>query len=184
MNAYLGAIFSFGFNFAPAGPGSQWAFCNGAKLNIADYTDLYSLLGTTYGGDGISTFCLPDLQGAMPIGTGQGQNMQNYTLAQAGGSMLTPILSENLVPHDHVPTVTIPVGVTSDSDNGTGNYFGVANANAGLAYETTSDTIMAANTMQTSFAGYSNPPLETVNPYMVLNFCICVKGSYPPRPNG
>lgn len=184
MDAYLGAIFAFGFNFAPSGPGSQWALCNGAKLTISDNTILYSLIGTTYGGDGISTFCLPDLRGAVPIGAGQGQNMQNYTPGQTGGSMSTSILSKNLVPHDHVPTVSIPVGVTSDSDNGTGMYFGVANSNAGLAYETTWDTIMATNTMSTSIAANSNPPLDTVNPYMVVNFCICVKGSYPPRPNG
>ncbi len=183
MEAYLGSIFAFGFNFAPSGPGAGWALCDGRTLPISGYTTLYSLIGTTFGGDGVSTFGIPDLRGAVAVGTGQGKGLQPYALGQEGGSTSTAITVANMPSHTHTPTVRIPVGSTSDSDDGTGMYFGLADSAAGLAYETTCDTQMAPGLSATTAAGASNPPLNTVNPYLVVNYCICVNGIYPPKPN-
>jgi microcystin-dependent protein len=80
MNPFIGTILMVGFNFAPVG----WALCEGQLLQISQYTPLFSLLGTTYGGDGIHTFALPDLRGRMPIGMGQGTGLPMYNLGQSG----------------------------------------------------------------------------------------------------
>lgn len=82
MEPFLGSLLLVAFNFAPTG----WAFCNGQLLQISQYTALFSLLGTTYGGDGVTTFALPDLRGGVPISFGQGTGLQNYNLGQTGGA--------------------------------------------------------------------------------------------------
>jgi microcystin-dependent protein len=81
MNPFIGTILMVGFNFAPVG----WALCEGQLLQISQYTALFSLLGTTYGGDGIRTFALPDLRGRMPICMGQGAGLPVYVIGESGG---------------------------------------------------------------------------------------------------
>jgi len=82
MNSFVGSIFSFGFNFPPYG----WAQCNGQLMPISQNQALFSLIGTTYGGDGVTSFALPNLQGRTPIGTGTGPGLPTYVLGEFGGS--------------------------------------------------------------------------------------------------
>src|SRR5438105_10342167 len=94
---FLGQIMLFGGNFAPRG----WAFCNGQIMSIAQNTALFSLLGTTYGGDGITTFALPDLRGRAPVGQGQGPGLSNITLGEASGTESITLTIANMPGHNH-----------------------------------------------------------------------------------
>src|SRR5512145_236700 len=94
---FLGEIKMVGFNYAPYG----WAFCNGQILSIAQNTALFSLLGTTYGGDGQTTFALPDLRGRTPIGAGQGPGLPSYMLGEVVGSPTTTLLNSQMPAHNH-----------------------------------------------------------------------------------
>jgi microcystin-dependent protein len=97
MDNYLGEIRLFAGTFAPL----YWHFCDGTLLSIAEYDALYTLLGTTYGGDGISTFALPDLRGRVPIGQGRGVGLTNRTLGEAAGTEEITLLSSQIPPHSH-----------------------------------------------------------------------------------
>src|ERR1700679_467918 len=97
MNNYIGQILLVAFNFAPQG----WALCNGQTLSIAQNTALFSLIGTTYGGDGVSNFMLPNLQSRVPVHQGQGQGLSPYVMGQVGGVEQTPLLVANLPSHTH-----------------------------------------------------------------------------------
>jgi len=105
---YLGQISMFGGNFAPSG----WALCNGQTLNISQYTALYALLGTTYGGDGVSTFLLPNLQSRLPIHQGQGGGLSNYVLGQAAGVANVTIDNSTMPTHAHSLNATTAVATT------------------------------------------------------------------------
>jgi microcystin-dependent protein len=187
MEAYLGSIFAFGFNYPPVG----WALCNGQTLSISGNEPLFTLLGNTYGGDGVSNFALPDLQGRVPIGTGQGAGLQNYVLGQSGGATGTVLTTANIPPHTHtIGAVTIPVGGNADQTDPTGMYFGIETS--GSVYETTTNAIMAVSSSASSPAldpvngtmlNMPNTPLtEVMAPYLVVNYCICVSGLFPPHP--
>ena len=105
MDNFLGSLLLVPYNFAPAG----WAFCNGQLLPIAQYTALFSLLGTTYGGDGKTTFALPDLRGRVPVSSGQGVGLQNYNIGQTGGAESETLGVNQLPSHNHsVNTVAGP----------------------------------------------------------------------------
>ncbi len=91
MEPFLGSLLLVPYNFAPQG----WALCNGQLLPISQNTALFSLLGTTYGGDGVSTFALPDLRGRVPISAGQGPGLQNYSLGQSGGAESATLTSNS-----------------------------------------------------------------------------------------
>src|ERR1700722_19289318 len=98
MNPFIGQILMFGFNFAPIG----WALCNGQMLSIAQNTALFSLLGTYYGGDGVSTFALPNLQGRVPIHQGSGIGLSPYTIGQSAGSENITLLANQMPTHNHL----------------------------------------------------------------------------------
>src|SRR5436853_2894344 len=99
---YLGEIRLFPYNFAPRG----WALCNGQILSIAQNTALFSLLGTTYGGNGQTTFALPDLRGRVPISSGQGPGLTNYTLGEVGGNETVSLNVNQNAAHSHLASVT------------------------------------------------------------------------------
>ncbi len=176
MEAYLGSVFAFGFNYPPVG----WALCNGQLLSVADNQPLFTLLGTTYGGDGVNTFGLPDLQGRMPIGTGQGLGLQNYILGQKAGVMGVTLTTANIPPHTHQATTVVSVGGAATANVPTGGYFATSSVNV---YETTSNVVMATNTANTSFSGGGGQPIEIQAPYMTVNYCICTQGLYPTPSN-
>lgn len=175
---YLANVTIFAGNFAPL----YWAFCNGALLSIAENTALFSLLGTTYGGDGQTTFALPDLRGRFAIHAGSGPGLPPYDLGQVGGSESTTLLTPNLPAHNHIVTsVTGTPGAFLDAGTANapgGNVPGLVTAR----YSTISDTAMAptiTNTV-TPVVG-SNQPISNLSPYIAMNYIICVEGIYPSR---
>lgn len=172
-----------GFNFAPAG----WAFCQGQLLSIASNTALFALLGTTYGGNGVSTFALPNLSGRVPINFGQGLGLPNYALGQIGGQTSVNILPNNLPGHTHLVTPQVS-GTSGTSSNPLGNYpaIDVTTTNSRdvsattMSYAAQSAATQAGGSFQTGPAG-GNIPLNIEPPYLVLNFIIALNGIFPSR---
>jgi microcystin-dependent protein len=109
-NPFIGEIRMFGGNFAPR----QWALCDGQLLSIAQYQALFSLLGTTYGGNGVSTFALPNLQGRLALGYGQGPGLSNYALGQTGGSETVTLTTSTMPGHNHSLLATTNAGDQTD----------------------------------------------------------------------
>ncbi len=180
MDSYLGAVFCFGFNFPPYG----WAQCNGQVFPISGNEALFSLIGTTYGGDGVTTFALPNIQGRVPIGTGQGPGLANYVLGQIGGVESVTLAVNNLPAHTHPGTATIPVSsAAGDSNDPSGRYFARSSSAVGNTYSGTSGVVMAGPLTGTSgTAGTGSPvPISLMNPYQTLNYCISIYGIFPSR---
>src|SRR5437868_2724707 len=110
---YLGNVILFGGNFAPVG----WAFCDGSLISISQNDALYSLLGTTYGGDGVNTFGLPDLRGRIPVHQGQGSGLSNYVMGQQGGTEAVSLTSAMLPLHSHPVLSNSAAATTTDPTN-------------------------------------------------------------------
>ena len=157
---FVAEIRIFPFNFAPKG----WAFCDGQLLPISQNTALFSLLGTMYGGNGQTTFQLPDLRGRVPIHEGSG-----HTLAEKGGSEAVTINSQSLPTHNHT------VKVFNDNANATpaGNFFAAAN---NTYQPKPQNTTLAANSV-TNTGG--SQPHTNQQPFTVLSFCIALQGIFP-----
>lgn len=172
MDPFIGQIQSFGFGFAPRG----WAKCDGQLVPISQNTALFSLLGTTYGGDGKTTFALPDLRGREPIGVGQGAGLAPFNLGQKGGQE-THTLTENEMPaHQHTFTLNCN-STTSDSNNPQNNVPGLA---AGNVYAAAASPGVNMSAM-TSAATGGGQPFSIQDPYLVTNYCIALVGVFPPR---
>jgi microcystin-dependent protein len=169
---FVAEIRIFGFNFAPKG----WAFCDGQLLPISQNTALFSLLGTTYGGDGKSTFALPDLQGRAPMQPGQGPALSNYDLGQTGGVENVTLLASEIPAHSHsaqADTVTADQNIPSSTQV-------LSRSLGGRAYGPASNlTAMAAESLAVAGASVAH---NNMQPYLTLNFCIAMQGVYPPRP--
>ncbi len=166
----IGQVCLFGFNFAPSG----WAQCNGQLLPISQYTALFSVLGTMYGGDGITTFALPNLQALIPIGAGSGPGLTTRTTGSTGGSEYVALTNANIPSHTHA--------MAAASGNGTangpqGNFF-ATNAEGIGQFNASSDTSLSASTL--SAAG-GELPHYNMPPYLVLNYCIALNGVFPTR---
>ncbi len=172
MEGYLAEIRMFAGNFAPRG----WAFCQGQILSIAQNTALFSLLGTTYGGDGRTTFALPDLRSRTAVGTGQGPGLSSYTLGQAGGVESVTLIPGNLPAHSHTIGANTGPGT---SGSPAGNVMATAqdpNRNGLSLYAAAPNASMAA----TGVTG-SSSPLSILQPYLAMNHIICMEGIYPSR---
>jgi microcystin-dependent protein len=169
---FLGEIRIFATNFAPIG----WILCNGQILPISQYTALFSLLGTTYGGDGRSNFGLPNLQGLAPLHPGQGPGLSLYDLGETGGAANVTLLSTQVPPHTH--TYTAGAGGKGEVAAVTGNVNSDAVALTNI-YGTTSDgTQMSPGMLQPAGSG---TPHNNMQPYLTLNFCIAMTGIFPSR---
>lgn len=171
---FIAAIVLFGGNFAPR----SWAFCQGQILSIAQNTALFSLLGTTYGGNGTTTFALPDLRGRVPVGQGQGPGLSQYVLGQQGGSTSVTLLPTQLPAHIHPMA---PGGNNTDSNPNAvkspqNAVFGYSD-NAPLYASTSNTTMVASNS---GLAG-SNQPHENMQPYLGLYYIIALQGVFPSR---
>jgi len=181
MDSFVGSIWSFGFNFAPTG----WAQCNGQLLAINNYQALYALIGTTYGGDGQTTFGVPNMQGRTPIGTGTGPGLPAYIIAQHGGSETVTLTAANLPVHNH-PVLTppnVPVSnVNSDQADPTGHYFGFVSVGTDSPYAPTpgNNITVGLNATPSGTTG-SGLPMNILNPYLVVNYCISLFGIFPQR---
>jgi len=174
-NPFVAEIRIFGFNFAPSG----WALCDGQLLPLSQNTALFSLLGTTYGGDGKSTFALPNLQGSVPLQQGQGPGLSLYDLGETGGQTSVTLLFSELPAHTHaLQCFTTAVG---DKTSPVGAIPAVPPAQRGQNfYADAQGTKPAMNTNLLAPAG-GNLPHNNLPPYLTLNFCIALQGVYPPR---
>ena len=161
------------FNFAPRG----WAFCNGQLLSIAQNTALFSLLGTTYGGNGQTTFGLPDLRSRMPLHPGQGPGLSDYVLGEMGGSETVTLLATEIPNHTHVVRATSAGGTSADP---AAKVWAAPGATRGLkSYNPAPGTggAMAA----TAISAVGGQPHNNLQPYLTVNFVIALQGVYPAR---
>ena len=171
---FVSEIRVFPFNFAPVG----WAKCDGQLLPISQNTALFSLLGTTYGGNGKSTFALPDLQGRFPIQHGQGPGLSDYFAGQTGGSATVTLLESEIPSHSHQARAVDGEGTETSAE---GNAW--ATPRYGRATE---DTYSASATVPMSpsalAAAGGGQPHNNMPPYLTLTFCIAMQGIFPARP--
>jgi microcystin-dependent protein len=171
MDPYIGEIRIFAGNFAPRG----WALCNGQILSIAQNTALFSLLGTTYGGNGQTTFALPNLQGRAPMHPGQGPGLTPRVLGESSGINTVTLLTNEMPAHTHALTAS---SSPASARNPTGNP--LARSRNGNAYQTTIQNLVPLAAQAVSLAG-SGQPHNNMQPYLALNFIIALQGIYPPR---
>ncbi len=168
---FLGEIKIFAGNFAPRG----YALCQGQLLAISQNSALFSLLGTTYGGDGITTFALPDLRGRIPIGQGQGPGLSDRTIGEQGGTPTVTVAAAAMPFHTHGVACSTAAGTATAP----GGNFWAANANTGLPqFATTSNSSM--NPAAVSIAG-GNQPHANMMPFLAIHFIIALEGIYPSR---
>jgi microcystin-dependent protein len=176
MEGTLAEIRMFAGNFAPRG----WQFCNGQLLPIAQWTAVFALVGTTYGGDGQTTFGIPDFRGRVAVGTGNGAGLPSVQLGEMSGTPSTTLLSINLPAHNHQVTGNINVRAASDGalvSDPVGKYLGPG------AFYATGDPVNMAPTainLPTTIAG-SSSPVSIMQPYMGMNHIFCVEGIFPSR---
>ncbi|GEN73536.1 MULTISPECIES: phage tail protein [Chryseobacterium] len=181
MEEYIGIVKLFAGNFAPRG----WLFCDGSLLRISTNSALFSILGTTYGGDGVTTFALPNLKGRMAIGAGNANSNEYYPLGVVAGTTLNTIMVQNL------PSIgagfqlkvananaTVPAPSANTSIAITGNQVGRDFTAIPSFVQADPDTTLNARSI--SYIG-QNLPMNNMPPYLGLNYIICVEGIYPPR---
>lgn len=186
---FLGMIITVPYNFAPLG----WAFCNGQILPISQNTALFSLLGTTFGGDGITTFALPDLRGRVPVSSGQGPGLSSYVLGEISGSETTTLTTNQMPAHNHLITLN-NLTATANARNTAGNSqtpvgsvpaveaagvtatYSNAGANATMA----PGAITVTGTATAGVTG-GGQPMSILSPFLVVNYCIALQGIYPSR---
>lgn len=171
MDPFVAEIRVFPFSFAPKG----WATCDGQLLPISQNTALFSLLGTFYGGDGRSTFGLPDLAGRVPMFWGQGPGLSLHDLGEQSGSETVTLLQSEIPGHAHVLSAN---AVDPADSNVPGPTASLAQSTGGSLYQSSANTSMAPQAL--AVAGGSLPH-NNLAPYLTLTFCIALQGVYPPR---
>jgi microcystin-dependent protein len=177
---FLGEIRMVGFNFAPSG----WALCQGQLMPITQNTALFSLLGTMYGGNGQTTFGLPDLRSRSPVGMGQGAGLSSITQGESSGTESVTLTTANMPMHTHPTSVQVAGVATSPvtAPTGTNSVLGASGTGPGSASIWSSE--MAApvqlSGVQSGVAGGSQP-VGTRNPYLGVNFVIALQGIFPTR---
>ena len=191
METFLGTILAFGFNFAPRG----WLLCYGQLLSIAQNSALFSLLGTTYGGDGVNTFALPDLRGRSLVGQGQGPGLSTINIGQISGTENTSLLITNMPSHTHalvagqanVSTVANALSggtITNETDSGN-NSFAAGSAVPNIYSEPggTNNLIGGIASTISGITGVAggNQPFSIRNPYLGINYSIATEGIFPSR---
>jgi microcystin-dependent protein len=168
-NPFIGEIRCFGFNFAPQG----WAACNGQLTAISQNTALFNLIGTTYGGDGVNTFAMPNLQSRVPIHMGSFAG-STYVLGQAAGVETVTVTTQELPAHTHAITATSNAATLKRPVT---NTFYAASSSGNNFYESgTTLTALASNTVSSAGGGQ---PHSNLQPYLTLNWCISLFGIFP-----
>jgi microcystin-dependent protein len=169
---FVAEIRIFPFNFPPKG----WAWCDGQLLPLSQNTALFSLLGTTYGGNGKSNFALPDLQGRAPMHPGQGPGLSLHDLGEAGGSETVTLLESEIPSHSHI--------LRASSDDGDlkapTNTRVLARSTNGFLYQSTATGLQPMSAQALAPAG-GNAPHNNMQPYLTFYFCIALQGVFPPR---
>jgi microcystin-dependent protein len=179
---FIGEIKLFGFNFAPRG----YATCSGQLLSIAQNTALFSLLGTTYGGDGQTTFALPNLNGRVAVGMGQSPGTSNYTIGQVGGVENYTLTSNQMPAHNHSAvgiTVNQAVGSSNDDAGAANNFISNSTSGMGDFFGTvgSTDVMGAAKVGGTTAMAGGNQPFSVLQPYLAINYSIAMEGIFPSR---
>lgn len=175
---FLAQISMFGFNFAPKG----WAQCNGQILPISQYSALFALIGTFYGGNGTSNFQLPNLQGSAALSQGSGPGLSTYSVGEQTGTTNVTLLQSNLAQHTHSLT-----GVTNDGSTLTAGGNQPAKAFSGGKAASYTGNYLSTNNPQTQMAPTSissaggSSPHNNMQPYLALTFCIALAGIFPSR---
>lgn len=171
MDPFVAEIRIFPFNFAPKG----WAWCDGQLLPISQNTALFSLLGTTYGGDGKSTFALPDLQGRAPMHPGQGPGLSLHDLGEMGGTETVSLLESEIPSHPHTLRASLDDADLTIPSSGRS----LAKAQGQNLYTAPGSNVMMAAEALTPAGG--DQPHNNMQPYLTFYFCIALQGVYPPR---
>jgi microcystin-dependent protein len=179
---FVAEVRLFPYNFAPLG----WAACDGQLLPIAQNTALFSLIGTMYGGDGKTTFGLPDLRGRVPVQAGQGAGLSNYDQGQTGGADTVTLALAQIPSHSHaVQALSSGGSATATSSPAPNTSFGPSQARAvSTGYVTpSSGSVPPTATMSASAIAPSGGslPHNNLSPYLTLTFCIALQGIFPPR---
>lgn len=179
MEGVIAVVTCFAADFAP----KNWAYCNGQTLPIAQNQALFSLLGTTYGGNGVTTFALPNLQSRTVVGTGQGGGLPNYTLGEIDGSETTTLNANNLPTHVHNGNVTLKLQADNTGATDTTPDFNYPSKfTAGFATSATSGTVMTAPSISaTILPAGAGVPVQVLSPYLGMNYVICMYGLFPSR---
>jgi microcystin-dependent protein len=167
---FIGQVIAVGFNFAPVG----WALCQGQLLSIAENEALYNLLGTTYGGDGQSTFGVPDLRGRAALGMGQGSGRQPYVLGQLGGVESVTLTAGQFASHTHALQAA---GTATTPTPGSGVVLGTPAAATPIYATAGTPTTLAGSAV--SFAAGGNVPHENRQPSLAINYIIALFGIFP-----
>lgn len=167
----LGCIYMFAGNFAPRG----YALCAGQILPISQNTALFSILGTTYGGNGQTTFALPDLRGRAPVGAGQGPGLPNYTLGEQTGSTSVTLTSNQMPSHTH----TIAAAESSNTTDPSNAFLANDGRSPVNVYNSTTDGTKL-NAQAVGPAG-GNQPISVQNPILAINYIIATQGIFPSR---
>lgn len=182
MEGTIAEIRMFAGNFNPR----TWAFCQNQILSIAQNTALFSLLGTTYGGNGQTTFALPDFRGRVPVGAGQGPGLSSYALGQLGGTETYTITNASFPAHTHPfsGSITMPATAADGTvDTAIGNYPAVLTGTD--MYATTNNGSGMGNmqlALTATAAGQATPsPVNNIQPVMGMNYIICLQGVFPSR---
>jgi microcystin-dependent protein len=173
---FVAEIRIFAGNFAPKG----WAFCNGQLLAISQNTALFSLLGTTYGGDGKSSFALPNLQGSAPLHAGQGPGLTLRDLGEFGGAQNVTLLTSEIPAHTHGVLGNGGSGDVNTPANNTWSKSHTGKTPVNLYSASAANNNVPMNPQAVSLAG-GNLPHNNMPPFLVLNFIIALQGIFPPR---
>jgi microcystin-dependent protein len=172
---FLAEIRIFPFNFPPKG----WAFCNGQLMPISQNTALFSLLGTTYGGNGTSNFALPNLQGSAPLGFGQGPGLTLRDLGEIGGEQTVTLISTEMPAHSHTAKASTSGGQDSPTNNSWGeSKLGKTPLDVYAANHPNTNVPMSSQAL--SIAGGSLPH-NNMPPFLCMNFVIALQGLFPSR---
>ncbi|MEN5313226.1 phage tail protein [Pseudomonas koreensis] len=194
MDVYMGTVLTFAFNYAPSG----WAQCNGQLMNLSQYQALFALLGTTYGGNGVQTFGLPNLQSRMPICQGNGPGLTPRVMGEISGAEQVTATLNNLPNHTHTLaglTANTTVQLANPASNpvgtptATNSYMGASGSGPGLANiysDAQGASAIPLKGASTTISGTISPtgnglPMAIMNPYLVLNFSIALNGIFPSR---
>jgi microcystin-dependent protein len=170
---FVAEIRIFPFNFAPNG----WAFCDGQLMPLSQNTALFSLLGTTYGGNGKSNFALPNMQGNVPMHPGQGPGLSLHDLGETGGSETVTLLESEIPSHSHsVGAQTVPLGGVAAPAGAT-----LSRPASGTLYFTGGSPSLVTMSPSVIAPVGGNQPHTNLQPYVTLNFCIALQGVFPPR---
>lgn len=196
MDVFMGSIMSFAFPFAPV----NWALCSGQTFDISQYEALYMVLGTTYGGDGVQNFGVPNLMGRMPMGQGQGPGLSLRQIGQFQGNEKTTLQTANIPAHSHATTSSIKatttitlanpgtaqtaapsdtnawIGAAETSGLGSANIFANAQGASSALQQGITNTLTGNITLTPTGNGF---PLDLANPALVLNFSIALLGIFP-----